>query len=146
VAHSLGYLVWFSSLPVTVIDKMQSRLKLPLALHKAILLSKTLITDLPGMKKAKASDWVIRLEDIPALALYAVFILTREQALKKYSLQWKNIHPISDGNALRKKGLVPGPSYHRILTQLRAAWVDGKVKSKEQEDTLLEKLIQELDE
>jgi hypothetical protein len=60
-------------------------------------------------------------------------------------LQWKNIHPITDGNVLRKKGLVPGPSYHRILAQLRAAWVDGKVKSKEQEAALLEKLIRELD-
>ena len=145
VAHSLGYLIWFSSLPVTVIDKIQSRLKLPIALYKALLLSKTLISDLPEMKKAKASDWVIRLEDIPALALYAVFILTKEPALKKYSLQWKNIHPITDGNVLRKKGLVPGPSYHRILAQLRAAWVDGKVKSKEQESALLEKLIRELD-
>jgi tRNA nucleotidyltransferase (CCA-adding enzyme) len=145
VAHSLGYLIWFSPLPVTVIDKIQSRLKLPIALYKALLLSKTLISDLPEMKKAKASDWVIRLDDIPALALYAVFILTKEPALRKYSLQWKNIHPIIDGNVLRKKGLVPGPSYHRILEQLRAAWVDGKVKSKEQEAALLEKLIRELD-
>ncbi len=109
---SLGYLIWFSPLPVSVIDKIQSRLKLPVALYKAILLSRKLIYDLPDMKKAKASDWVLRLDDIPALALYAVFILTKEQALKKYSLKWKNVHPITDGNVLRKMGLAPGPSYH----------------------------------
>ena len=97
------------------------------------------------MKKSKASDWVLRLDDIPTLALYTVFILTKEQALKNYSLKWKNIHPITDGNVLRKKGLAPGPSYHSILMKLRAAWIDGKVKSKEQETALLEKLIKELD-
>jgi tRNA nucleotidyltransferase (CCA-adding enzyme) len=145
VASSLGYLIWLSSLPISVIEKIQSRLKLPIALYKAIFLSRTLISDLPGMNKAKASDWVLRLDDIPALALYAVFILTKEPAIKKYSVNWKNIHPITDGNALRKMGLKPGPSYHNILMQLRAAWVDGKVKSKEQEAALLEKLVRELD-
>lgn len=145
VALSLGYIIWFSSLPVSVVDKIQSRLKLPIALYKAIHLSRKLINDLPGMKKSKASDWVLRLDDIPALALYAVFILTKEPALKNYSLKWKNIHPSADGNVLRKKGLAPGPSYHRILMKLRAAWIDGKLKSKEQEAALLEKLIKELD-
>jgi tRNA nucleotidyltransferase (CCA-adding enzyme) len=145
VANSLGYLIWFSSLPVSGIDKIQSRFKLPIALYKAILSARTLISDLPGMKNAKASDWVLRLDDIPALALYAVFILTKEPALKKFSLKWKNIHPITDGNVLRKMGLAPGPSYHNILLQLRAAWVDGRVKSKEQEAAFLEKLIRKLD-
>jgi tRNA nucleotidyltransferase (CCA-adding enzyme) len=145
ISRTLGYLIWFSSLPLSAIDKIQARLRLPIAIHKAVLLSRKLIFDLPEMRKARPSEWVFRLDDIPALILFAVFLLTKEKALKDYSLKWKNVHPVTDGNVLKKMGLVPGPAYQNILMQLRAAWVDGKVNSKEQETALLEKLIQKLE-
>jgi tRNA nucleotidyltransferase (CCA-adding enzyme) len=145
ISCSLGYLLWFSSLPAPTIDKIQARLRLPIAIYKAIHLSRKLIDDLPEMRKSKPSGWVLRLDEIPSLVLYAVFLLTKERTLKEYSTKWRHIRPITDGNLLRKKGLIPGPSYNSILTQLRAAWVDGKVKTKEQEAAMLEKLIQKLD-
>jgi tRNA nucleotidyltransferase (CCA-adding enzyme) len=145
IVRSLGYLLWLSSLPIAVLDKIQTRLRLPITIYKAILFSRKLIIDLPEMRKAKPSEWVFRLDEIPALALYAVFLITKEKALKEYSLKWKFVHPMADGNVLRKRGLVPGPSYHNILMQLRAAWVDGKVNTQEQETALLEKLIQKLE-
>jgi tRNA nucleotidyltransferase (CCA-adding enzyme) len=48
-----------------------------------------------------------------------------------------------DGHDLRERGLPPGPHYRSILNTLRAAWVDGRVKTKAEEQSLLAALIQE---
>jgi len=42
---------------------------------------------------------------------------------------------------LRARGLPPGPIYRTILKTLRDAWLDGRVKSPQEEQALLETLI-----
>jgi len=42
---------------------------------------------------------------------------------------------------LKKRGLKPGPKYAEILRRLRAAWLDGEVKTEEEEEKLLSNLI-----
>jgi tRNA nucleotidyltransferase (CCA-adding enzyme) len=63
------------------------------------------------------------------------------EILKKYMLIWKNISPNTTGDDLRKRGLPPSQIYQKILERLRAAWLDGEVKSPEEENALLEKII-----
>ena len=43
---------------------------------------------------------------------------------------------------LKKRGIPPGPKYTEILRCLRAAWLDGEVKSEEEEKTLLNNLLE----
>jgi len=38
-------------------------------------------------------------------------------------------------------GIEPGPVYRRILWALRAAWLDGKISTREQEIALLNQLV-----
>jgi tRNA nucleotidyltransferase (CCA-adding enzyme) len=40
-------------------------------------------------------------------------------------------------------GLPPGPTYKRILWELRAAWLDGLIRTKKDEKKLLTRLAEE---
>jgi hypothetical protein len=42
---------------------------------------------------------------------------------------------------LKTRGIPPGRIYQEILGRLRAAWLDGEVKTDLEEQVLLEKLI-----
>jgi hypothetical protein len=42
---------------------------------------------------------------------------------------------------LKKYGIQPGPAYRQILELLRAAWLDGKVNSLEEEQEFLKTLL-----
>jgi tRNA nucleotidyltransferase (CCA-adding enzyme) len=110
-------------------------------MYKALLSASGLLSDLPGLRGSQPSVWVSRLEDIPLLAIYAVFVITNDQILSEFSLKLRFVHPFTDGHELRKLGLAPGHSYHTILSDLRAAWIDGKISSKEEEMELLSDLI-----
>ncbi len=137
----LGYLIWFSNLSEAQLEKVQTRLRLPLPIYKPLVLSNRLILDLPKLKGSKPSTWINRLEDIPLIAIYTVFLLTSLPPLEKYAVNWRFIHPIADGHELRKRGLAPGPEYQKILGQLRTAWADGEIKSKSQENELIGELL-----
>jgi len=88
-----------------------------------------------------------RLDDVPAIARYAVFLACEEpeerEILLNYETRWRDIRPTIDGHDLRSMGLPPGPAYREILQTLRAAWLDGKIASSETEANLLEDLIRE---
>jgi hypothetical protein len=45
------------------------------------------------------------------------------------------------GDDLKALGLKPGPLFGRLLSELRDAWLDGKVKTREEEEALLAKLL-----
>jgi tRNA nucleotidyltransferase (CCA-adding enzyme) len=68
--------------------------------------------------------------------------MRKESALRDYLVHWRNVRAAITGNDLKERGLEPGPRYAEILRQLRAAWLDGMVNNKEEERTLLNKLIQ----
>jgi tRNA nucleotidyltransferase (CCA-adding enzyme) len=141
IKRVLAYLLWLGLLPADSIEKIQARLRLPISIFKMLLAVNRLIIDLPGLKGAKPSVWVTRLEEVPILAIYAVFLLKGEPELNEYAVKWINIHPYTNGHSLRKRGLAPGPDYQRVLHDLRAAWVDGDVSSQEEELALLDKIL-----
>ena len=141
VDRSLRYLIGLSSLSQEAMQELQSRLRLSTVLNKALNSSIKLISDLPSLKKAKPSAWFARLDGIPSLVLYSVYLLTKERSIKEYVITWRKIQPYTDGSVLKKKGLAPGPAYQSILTEIRSGWVDGKITTQQQEQLLLEKLI-----
>ena len=66
------------------------------------------------------------------------------QTLEGYLRTWRHIYPSADGETLRSRGLRPGPVYRSVLKAVRAAWLDGNVRSPEEEDLLLTRLIEGL--
>jgi len=97
------------------------------------------------MANARISQIASRLEDVPAIAIYAAFLATRDERVSKkiqeYIVRINSITPAISGNDLKKRGIPPGPVYKRILGAIRDAWLDGKITNADQELVFFDELI-----
>lgn len=147
-AHSLfetfAYSLWLLDQPTGAIQQIQERLCFSMACYKVVQGGSALLLDLPALKGRQPSRWVARLDGVPLLAIYVVYLVTREKALETYALQWRNIHPRTTGHTLKARGLVSGSYFQDILDALRNGWLDGELDSLDAEEVLLEKLIANL--
>jgi len=139
--QTLGWILWLISLSAFDIDTVSRRLDFPALLTKSVQAASALIARLPATLAWKPSQWTYYLEELPSTSVYAVYLMRMEPALRDYLVIWRKVKPTINGNDLKKRGLQPGPRYTEILRQLRAAWLDGEVQSREDELKLLEKLI-----
>lgn len=138
--RTLGWILWLMPLSEYDIDLVAKRLDFPLLLAKSARAASTLQKEMPLFSGWKPSQWTFHLEQLPAIAVYAVYLVRRESALREFLVHWRSLKPTITGDDLKARGLEPGPAYADILRQLRAAWLDGDVKNKEEELKLLEKL------
>jgi tRNA nucleotidyltransferase (CCA-adding enzyme) len=139
------YILWLMDAPVALLKELAARLAFTADLSKAVLAASTLRGDLAGLAGASPSRWTMRLEKVPPPAVYAVSLAADESAraaLTSYLARWRHVQPKTTGETLKARGVPPGPSYKKILSRLRAAWLDGEVKSAAQESALLEVLLQ----
>jgi tRNA nucleotidyltransferase (CCA-adding enzyme) len=87
------------------------------------------------------------LEKLPRTALFAAYLITPDNSMRtllhKFVTQWAAVMPSISGEDLRTMGLKPSPAYGRILSTLRAAWLDGEIQSPEAEQALLKDLLAE---
>lgn len=148
VVHAqIGFVLWFMHFPPKVAAQLSERLRFPAELRAAVLAAAHLRLISNRLKEFDPSKIVAVLEKEPMLAVYALFLINKTNSLGKrldrYARQWRHVQPMVDGRALRSMGLSPGPIYRQILSELRAAWMDGKVRTKKQEQTLVESLVSE---
>jgi|SRR5271157_57263 len=144
---ALGYLMWLMQLPQDQIRVLDSRLHFPAGLRECLLEASDLWRELAGLQGAKPSRISSRLDGVPLLAVYAVFLAAHPQEKKlldSYGTTWRYIKPRTTGNDLLARGLAAGPVYQTILHTLRSAWLDGRVDTPEEESALLDRLIQQL--
>ena len=143
--RKLAYILWFINQPVEKTQAILKRLRYPAAHVKAVLSACHLWKDLPWLANAKLSMIASRLEDVPSLAIYAVFLAARDDKLCNNIQAYLNrlimIRPVITGDDLRERGLAPGPIYKRILGAIRDGWLDGKIENAAQEETYLNELI-----
>jgi tRNA nucleotidyltransferase (CCA-adding enzyme) len=141
----LAYILWFIHLPVEKIKAILRRLRYPTTQSKVVLSASHLWKDLPWLANAKLSQIANRLEDVPALAIYAVFLAARNEHvcsnLQAYLNRINLITPTVTGYDLQRRGLPPGPIYKHILGAIRDGWLDGKIENVDQEQAYLDKLI-----
>jgi tRNA nucleotidyltransferase (CCA-adding enzyme) len=144
--RELLYILWLIRLNTDQARSVTIRLKFSAALAKTILLANQLYHNLPEIKGAQPSRLTDILEGIPPLSIYAVNITADDDIIKDrlqtYVTTLRSIKPTISGDDLRARGIPPGPLYRRILDDLRKAWLDGKVRSREMEFEFLEKLIE----
>ncbi len=145
--RALAYLAWLCRLPQDTAERVCSRLKLAGSLCQALQNAIHLCQDLPKLAGMPASQVVDRLEDVPLLAIYAVYLVNSDETLNRplelFTKSWRYIQANSDGNTLLARGLTPSPIFSDILAALRRAWLDGRVQSAQEEEALLDSLIKQ---
>jgi tRNA nucleotidyltransferase (CCA-adding enzyme) len=145
VWRALVYLAWIGGLPVEKSLSAAETLRFPAALAEALKEVSQLLVELPRMAGWKPSQVVRRLDSAPVLALCALQFFNLSQPapdlLNQYLTTWQHVRTVTNGVALRKMGIAPGPLYGRLLEALRSAWLDGKIGTYEQEKELLSELL-----
>ncbi|MGD0575291.1 MAG: CBS domain-containing protein [Anaerolineales bacterium] len=141
----LYYGVWFLALGPGAPERILQRLNFPRRereiLEQAARAQRSLL-DLPG--DARPSQVVAALDNLGETAVW----LTRVSAgpgpvgpwVGRFLEKWRACQPRSTGEDLQRLGVPAGPRYREILWALRAAWLDGKVSTPQQEQELLERL------
>ncbi len=145
--QSISYILWMIRLNDHEAHSLITRLKCTRALAKDIHSARHIYKIIPTLSTAKPSQIVVHLDNLSHHAHYAVYLALGETDHKKlienYLIHWKSVSPSITGHDLRNYGLQPGPIYRQILSSLRTAWLDGVITNREEERTLLEKLIKQ---
>jgi tRNA nucleotidyltransferase (CCA-adding enzyme) len=147
IQRVLSYLVWLSCLPEKVVGRISSRLKLAGYLDKLLQQASHLRQMLPHLAGIQASQVVEILDEVPLVAIYAVFLQTPNEELHQklylYATQWRHIETNINGNTLRSIGLQPSPAFRTILKTLRSAWLDGSINNPAEEEAMLQSILQQ---
>ena len=143
--RALAYILWLIPLPIYRVQGVIKRLKLPRSLAETIRAACFIWHELPELANEKPSVITTKLAKTPALAIFGMHQATDDPQARKilaaYAKKWKSITPQTTGYDLRDLGLAPGPTYKKILNDLRNAWLDGEVTTLKGEQRLLKKLI-----
>lgn len=140
------WLLWLMSLTEIEITSLNERLKFTSSLLKSLYASSKIFAALATFADLKPSHCVERLDNLPLTAISVVTLVAQGQSrqmLEKYLSEWRHVKPKTTGGDLKNLGVVPGPKYQEILSGLRAAWLDGKVSSENEEKRLLENYLKD---
>jgi tRNA nucleotidyltransferase (CCA-adding enzyme) len=141
--NKLIFLLWFSTLPDDGLYSLCDRLKFPKVLRKILMDLKSVMKDLDALTDAKPSEVVASLFGKSMTSLFVARLLgTKDQVevLDEFVSNWRNIKAVTTGWDLQKRGIQPGPEYKKIIERLRSAWLDGEVKTLEEEKSLLDEI------
>ena len=139
--RAMGFILWFMDLSEEDIFLLVNRLDFSNEMSLNVWAGAQLKRSLVHLIGARPSEWTYALEKLPLLAIFAVYLISRENALLSYISIWRHVRPRTTGNDLKAMGLPPGPRFSEILIRLRSAWLDGEVSNESQEKELLAKLL-----
>lgn len=139
------WLLWLMHLTDQDIEFLNKRLHFTADLLKMLRSAALLEANLPALIGLKPSQVVELLESysIKALEVFSSALQDEQQKgiLNAYLADWWHVKPKTTGHDLKARGIPPGPKYTEILRRLRAAWLDGEVKTAEEEETLLNTIL-----
>lgn len=139
------WLLWLMHLTDQEIEFIHQRLHFTAELLKMLRSAAVLETNLPALIGLKPSQVVALLEgySIKVLEVFSIALQDERQRniLNKYLSDWWRVKPKTTGHTLKQRGVPPGPKYNEILRRLRAAWLDGEVKTEEEEKRLLDSIL-----
>jgi tRNA nucleotidyltransferase (CCA-adding enzyme) len=146
--YFITYLILFSAIPLAQVNAIAKRLHLSAPLRKALSQSNSLLIEFPYLLQSKPSKITRHLEKNPAVVLYTISLIASQEVWRKlihqFQFKWKKIEPFTNGSTLIRLGMSPGPAYRNILSTLRNAWLDGDVKTKDEEAALLKILLKNI--
>ncbi len=89
----------------------------------------------------RPSEAVAVLDHLSELTIIAAYVVRGDPDLSAYLSQWRLVRATTTGDDLIARGLPPGPRFKDLLWQLRAARLDGEVRTDHDEIELLGRLI-----
>ena len=139
------WLLWLMHLTDQEIEFLNERLHFTADLLKTLrstTLLKANLTAVIGLKPSKVAE-LLESYSIKAIEVVSSALPQGEtkKILTKYLSDWWHVKPKTTGHDLKKRGIQPGPKYGEILRRLRAAWLDGEVKTEEEEKRLLDSIL-----
>jgi len=143
--RTLGWTLWLMDVRLPGLKSIEKRLHFESGLRDILLAASAQFADVNSLTDKKPSRCVAVLDTVPLKAVQAVSLALPagevRQKLHDYLGTWRHVKPKTTGHDLKKRGLPPGPAYQSILQRLREAWLDGEVKTVDEEMDTLEKLI-----
>jgi tRNA nucleotidyltransferase (CCA-adding enzyme) len=143
--RTLAWMLWLMDVPLPGLKSIEKRLHFESGLRELLLAASTMLAEVNSLAGKKPSRCVAVLDEIPLKAVQAVSLALPagpvRQELRDYLETWRHVKPKTTGHDLIKRGLPPGPAYQSILRRLRAAWLDGDLKTVDEEMALLDTLI-----
>ena len=139
------WVLWLMHLKDQEIEFLNEHLHFPADLLKILHSAASLNANLNAVVGLKPSRVVEFLEGYSIKALEVLSSAVQEEEIRsiltKYLSEWWSVKPKTTGHDLKKRGVPPGPKYSEILRRLRAAWLDGEVKTEEEESRMLASMI-----
>jgi tRNA nucleotidyltransferase (CCA-adding enzyme) len=103
--------------------------------------------ELKSLAGKPASSAALALESCPPLVSYSLYIANPSPKIRamlaEFASQWRWVKPLVDGRVLKEMGISNGPRIGEILAELKAAWIDGRISTPDEEHDLLERIIAE---
>jgi tRNA nucleotidyltransferase (CCA-adding enzyme) len=142
---TLGWPLWLMGISDRELQGLDERLHFSGETRRILDGAISLFTNIKGIDNKSPSRCVAVLEEYPLAAIQAVYFGLMDgpekEILHKYLASWRTIRQRTTGKDLIALKIKPGPEYQVILKKLRDAWLDGEVKSIEDEDQLLANLL-----
>lgn len=139
------WLLWLEVYSDKTIKELAKRLRLTARLLEWIKQTKQLREQLPVIQQSQPSQVTQTLSVFPELVILTVIFSNEDQnlvqPLRHYLDTYRRVKAYTTGENLKAMGLPPSPRYDVILSELQAAWLDGKINSYEEEIALLERLL-----
>ena len=137
--------LWLKDLQPEALQAVGTRLRLSSRLIGWIGECRALWQLLPTLIGQRPSQITRDLEHFHPIPRRSVFAACDQeelrQVLQTYEEVYRKVRPFTTGDDLRAFGLPPSPRYDIILSDLKRAWLDGELKSEDEEKAFLRQLL-----
>jgi tRNA nucleotidyltransferase (CCA-adding enzyme) len=130
------------------LEAFTTRLKIPRAEAVDLFQLPDLRAALRRVGRSRQPSHIDRLlRAFPPRLLAAAWAANRRSGLRsklfRFQTEYRDVETILTGEDLKDMGLRPGPLFGRLLRALRTARLDGQLETREEEEALVRRLVEE---
>lgn len=146
VRRNLFYVFLLCRLDENSLHTIIERLKLPSSLRKKVRDANRLWAIKDQFSRMDQLTAIAQLNGIDPIVAYGLALLEDEDSkmvalIRFFFTKWIKTKCYTDGRLLKQMGISPGPLYRQILNELKLAWIEGRIKSEQEEMSLLSEML-----